>query len=97
MEEYSLTRANIQKTNKTLLQKKSVIPELKAKRDQWTAKVREAEKAETQQHDLDALKGELGWAHVQAKYKVGVELVFQSWLLSFSVGTGNQNQRERQN
>jgi chromosome segregation ATPase len=49
--------------------KKAVIPELREKRKHISARVAEAERAETLRERLEAVKGELGWAYVETKFK----------------------------
>jgi hypothetical protein len=95
-EEYQIAASNINKTYKTLQQKKTVIPELKNKRDQWMAKVREAKKAENLHHDLEKIKGELSWALVEEKRKVcGTHPVGDRKTLISMVGVGKERQRGR--
>jgi hypothetical protein len=70
---YNEVRENIQKTNRTMDNKRESLGELRKKTDEAQAKVEVAQRTEGDRTRLEGLEREKAWALVDEKQKVGVD------------------------
>jgi hypothetical protein len=70
---YNEVRENIQKTNRTMDNKRESLGELRKKTDETKAKVEVAQRTEGDRTRLEGLEREKAWALVDEKQKVGVD------------------------